>query len=121
MAKGKKPALTPWRDAREERYKDVVLEEKPGINWGLYHKAREIALTHPTRANLLQWIEVYGRVYVNGNHQVRSSVFKTLLNKGEVKLIRASVRRNYHVYPDGSKRKVIRGNSQSYIVLADKE
>lgn len=118
MAKGKKPARTPWADARAEKYQDIVLDEKPGYDWGRYHRAKEIALAHPTRANLLQWIRVQGKVYVNNPWQPRSELFKHLLKNGEVKLVRESPHANWYVSPSGVRlknRKFRKG--QSMVVL----
>lgn len=119
MAKGKKPARTPWADARAKQFEQVETPEQGGRDWKKYHETVRAAMTNPTRENLLNMVKVCGSVYVNGNHQIRSSVFRTLLNRGEVKMIREASRRSFHVYPDGSRKKVIRGNGQSFIVLAE--
>lgn len=127
MAKGKKPARTPWADARAEQFsKDETEKELPRgyrslKDWESYGSAKQKAFDNPTRETLLAFVKEHGPVYVNGNHQIRSSLFRTLLNRGEVKMVRLSRYRPWHTFPDGSKKKCFRGNGQSVIVLADKE
>ena len=126
MAKGKKPARTPWADARAKQFSTEETEKKElpqGYrsleDWRSYGSAVRKACENPTRENLLILVKEHGPVYVNGNHQIRSSLFRTLLNRGEVKMVRQSRYRPWHTFPDGSKRKCFRGNGQSVIILAD--